>query len=274
MSLDYKDVKPRDLTSADLIFIKRWMGEAKTEERLKEHIYHVHGEVTSQIHVYRCISVLSYLSPKASDFPVYNDMLTQAKTLGSEFRVLDIGTCFGQEARGLIVDGILPECIYVTDLHDFYWNAGRRLFDESSSPYSVSKVHSFFGNLATEFSKSNASDIVAELGSTFHTVLCLAILHTLTSEESTHMLARIHFILKSGGMVLGTAVGAPVARQWGRTPTESGQRWLHDVNTLQATLCSCGFEEVNVVPKAHRSLTTLEEDGIEKVILVFVAKKL
>jgi len=276
--LNYKDTKPpRDLSSNDLVFLKRWNGESKTEEELKQHVFNVHAEVISQIHVYRCISILSYLSPKASTYPIYNDVITQAKLLGPEMKILDIGTCFGQEARGLIVDGLLPECVHVTDLHDFYWNAGIRLFDESNSTFSVSKVNTFFGNLATPFTTptvSNANDIVSGKKDMFHAVLCMAILHVLTYEESIHMLTRIHYILKSDGVVFGHCVGSSIACQWGRTPTESGQRWLHDRNTLESILQSCGFREISVTQKEHRSVTALEEeDGIEKVILVFVARK-
>ena len=276
--LDYKDTKPpRDLSSKDLVFLKRWIGdESKTEEELTKHVLKVHADVISQIHVYRCISILSYLSPKASNYPIYSDVIAQAKLLGSEMKVLDIGTCFGQEARGLIADGVLPECIHVTDLHDFYWNAGLRLFDESNSTFSVSKVNTFFGNLATPFNNSTTiatDDIITGKGDMFHAVLCMAILHVLAKEESTDMLMRIYHILKSDGVVFGHCVGSPVACQWGRTPTESGQIWLHDVSTLETMLHSCGFREVSVTQKAHQSVTALEEDGVEKVILVFVARK-
>ena len=87
--LDYKDTKPpRDLSSNDLVFLTRWIGgKSKTEEELKQHVLTVHAEVISQIHVYRCISILSYLSPKASTYPIYNDVITQAKLLGPEMKI-------------------------------------------------------------------------------------------------------------------------------------------------------------------------------------------
>lgn len=244
-----------------------------TEEQLKEHVYQVHADVTSRTHVYRCISVFSYLLPKASNYHAYGDLITQAKSVGSDFKVLDIGTCFGQEARGMIVDGVPPESVYVTDLHDFYWNTGLRLFDVPNSAFSASKVHTFFGNLATEFDPTNSADIVTSMKDSFHGVMCMAILHVLTREESVHMLKRVHYILKPGGVVFGYAVGAPVACQWGRTPTESGQRWLHDVATLEATFRDCGYRDISVKQKAHQALTVIEDDGIEKLILVFTAKK-
>lgn len=281
MSLDlkhnYKNVEPRDLSDKDIEFLKNWIGNSMTEEQVKEHIYKIHSEITSEIHVYRCISILSYLSPKLQKYPIYADIITQAKLLGSNFRILDTGTCFGQEARGLLVDGVPPESIYVTDLHDIYWNAGLQLYKESNSSFSVTKVNTFFGNIATPFSTSNQNDIASRMIDTFDVVLNMAVLHVVTEEESFNILSRIYYMLKPNGVVFGYAVGASVARPWGLTPTNSGQRFLHDKSTLEATLQRGGFQDISVtsqsVPPTDSKVSAADDDGIEKVYLVFTAKK-
>ena len=272
-NLNFKDFAPRDLQLSDLKFLRRWTCDAIPDEDLMKRVTYVHQEILSRIHVYRCISSFSYLNPRAPKEPIYGEILEMARSLGPDFRMLDVGTCFGQETRGFIADGVPPECIVATDLHDVYWEAGRRLFGENST-FSVDKVRTIFGDLTFPMAPASADgdDAFSSLADTFHCVMCLAILHVLSKKQSENLLRRLCGMMKEGGVLFGYAVGAVGAQEWAHTPNSSTERrWLYDVSTLQETMAECGFRKVEV--KAREMGGSHEIDDVEKVYLAFVARK-
>jgi SAM-dependent methyltransferase len=269
--LNFRDLPPRELTPEDLHFLHQWTAQSMDDSQLREHILRIHREVLASVHVYRCISTFSYLTPRASKEPVYQEVIAEAKSAGLSYRILDIGTCFGQETRGLIAAGVPPEAIVATDLHDYYWQMGKRLFDEPSPRYSVEKVTTVFGDLASP--PSSCDDVFSPFTDTFDCVMCLAILHVLAKEQSECLLSRVWRMLKEGKILFGYAVGAVRAQEWGLIPNVASgrRRWLFDAATLTQTLKTCGFREVNV--EEHTMPGSSEIDPVEKVYLRFVARK-
>lgn len=128
-TLSYIGMKTRIITSEDLSFLKEWRKRCSPHDNfddvtLQDRITEVHNRILSEHHVFRCIASLRYLSPKCRQHISYPLILESATQKGPDFQILDVGACLGQESRALIVDGIPPSSIMVTDLHDGYWKAG------------------------------------------------------------------------------------------------------------------------------------------------------
>ena len=131
-TLSYAGTKPRVITTDDLSFLKEWRRVCSPYDNVNDSILHdkiteVHDRILAEHHVFRCIASLRYLSPKCRQHISYPQILETARQKGSDFAILDVGACLGQESRALIVDGVPPSSIVVTDLHDGYWSAGKLL---------------------------------------------------------------------------------------------------------------------------------------------------
>ena len=254
-TLNFKDLPIPELKDEDLTFISKWIGNRlSSKEDIVNHIKEVHNEVLASEHVYRCISEMQYLTPRISYFSPdsYQKVLELSKSFGKSFRIIDIGACFGQETRGLIMDGIPAECVVATDIHDYYWKMGKKLFmddqiHDSPSTHSVTNVETIFGDFTTELTGDESNDISAHMQEKFHVILCFAIFHCLSKEQSERMITRLFHILKPGGMLFGYAAGSTIAaREWGRTPTNTATRWLYSCDSLEEIFKLKGFQNVSV----------------------------
>jgi SAM-dependent methyltransferase len=191
-----------------------------------------------------------YLNPRLYKHPNYFQVINLAKSKGSDYKLLDVGSCFGQEVRGLIADGVSPSSITITDLHDYYWKAGKRLyFDDESNK--LDGVTTIFGDFATDPADIE-KDISQDLTASFDCVICQAIFHVLSKKQSHFMIQRLFNVLKPGGILLGQCVGAPQAREWAFTPDGSAPRWLYSAESLTKELKSAGFTgEVKVTSETR-----------------------
>lgn len=306
-SLSFTNTPVRDLNDEDFAFLRVWLGDTSgqryTNNDLKQHILAVHDNIkatgSNGVHIYSCMSSLSYLHPRSRLHPLYAEVVEMGKRLGPEFKILDVGSCLGQDTRSLIVDGVSPYSITTSDVHEHYWNAGLALFmddkkvsesdagstDEISSTstssalvnnttagkFSVEGVTTFWGDWATPLSVRFAAD----LKGTFDAVLAKNVLHAFSAEQCDFFLARMFRMLKSGGVFFGTCTGRATAKEWVRTPDGSAQRWLHDRDTLEAALKKAGFDgEISVIASETKEGGAGPTDLVrDKRYLTFIAKK-
>jgi len=257
----------RPLTSQDLLFIGAWTGHELSEDELRKHILAIHSEIENNAHVYRCISIFNYLNPKIRQLPWYTEVVEAAKRLQSGYSILDLGTCFGQETRALIDDGVSPKSITVSDIHDVYWKAGLRLYlDDSTLPHGKDRskdVKSIFGDWAVDLAAPN--DIAQNLQNSFDCVISLAILHVLSKKQSKNMLRRISRVLKTGGILIGYCAGVVgQSQEWWNTPDDKDKRWLYCAQDLKDEFSSVGMTDIVVV----------ETPWEDRVFLGFYAKKI
>lgn len=252
-NLNFKDVPIRSLTESDISFLKAWIKTSElNDDDIRSHIMAVHSEVLASNHVYKCISEFGYLTPRSARHPDYQSVVSAARAAGPSYTVADIGTCFGQDTRALILDGVCPSSILASDLHDFYWRAGLKLYmdepanrDRRSSligagAESIKQVRTVFGDWATE--PGAPVDMGAGYSDSFECVLLMAVLHVLSRRQCECLLGRVCGILRPGGRLIGWAVGSKSgAREWAQTPDGKATRWLHDQHTLEAMLRGAGF---------------------------------
>jgi hypothetical protein len=144
---NYSVVAPRELTDDDLSFIQQYTQNTYDNEQLKKHILAVHEEIRKSCHVYRCISAFLYLFPKSRLHPEYRNCVELLR-YSSSSKLLDTGTCFGQEIRCFLADGVLPSQLYATDVTSTYWEAGKRLYLDNDVPSlrKFNEVSAFFGD--------------------------------------------------------------------------------------------------------------------------------
>ena len=59
-------------------------------------------------------------------------------------------------------------------------------------------------------------------------------------------------LLRPGGLLLGSTLGAPTARPWEASYQAGHTRWLHSADSLAAALEAAGFVQVEVAPTSWR----------------------
>ena len=252
-TLNFKDYPTRQIEEFDLQFLRTWLGSGdaltSSSSSLTDHILRTHHALRGEtdVHVYSCMSSLSYLCPRARLHPQYAAVVQAAVAVGSAYQILDVGSCMGQETRALIVDGVHPASITTSDVHDAYWRAGRTIFMDDGSRrdplYSIAGVKEVWGDWTTPLTHK----FVAELKGTFDAVLCKNVHHALSEQQSEFFHARLVRVLKDGGGVLfGTAVGRVTARLWARNPENTANRYLHSAESLAESLRRAGFTDVTV----------------------------
>jgi SAM-dependent methyltransferase len=240
---NFANVPKPELTAENLDFIKKWTKNFYSDEDLIQHISAVHDEVCANNHVFGCISHFLYLKPCSRLHPFFETLIDKAKSTNpkSSFRFLDLGCCFGQETRDILLSGINQAQMYVSDLVPNYWEASKKLFLDDRTPdgfvrdYDMSTIESRFGDWSVPLGDlSEPSDVVRGWEESFDVVMSWAVLHVLTKEQCDNMLKRIQLILKPTDAVLfgACAGGKSASENWLRTPSGKGQRFRHDVSTL------------------------------------------
>ncbi|KZV97531.1 hypothetical protein EXIGLDRAFT_607962 [Exidia glandulosa HHB12029] len=100
------------------------------DEVLKEHILAVQAEAY-QVYPYPCIRVFNFTTLKISRFAIYQDFL-QLPTVRRDAVLLDLGCCFGNDARKAVADGFPASQVIASDLRPEFWDLGRKLFRSST----------------------------------------------------------------------------------------------------------------------------------------------
>lgn len=83
-----------------------------------------------QIHHYPCVGLYRFIHFSLCRHPIYqNTILPRLRAPNTDDIFLDVGTCFGQDVRKLIYDGVYPEGkIYASDILTEFWELGFELF--------------------------------------------------------------------------------------------------------------------------------------------------
>ncbi|KZV95796.1 hypothetical protein EXIGLDRAFT_610045 [Exidia glandulosa HHB12029] len=106
-----------------------------TDEELREHVVAVQRKAFT-VWPYPCIRRFAFTKLKISRFPVYNELLK----LGRERRgaiLLDLGCCFGNDARKAVADGFPASQVIASDLRPEFWSLGHELFRDTPDSCSI-----------------------------------------------------------------------------------------------------------------------------------------
>ncbi|KAJ3253295.1 hypothetical protein HDU77_004647 [Chytriomyces hyalinus] len=202
-------------------------------------------------HVYKCIQEKMFATPRVNLHPLYKDI--QARFKQSDFTILELGCCYGTDARFMLSDGLQEHQLTVSDLVDPYFRIGNTVLYEGCS--NLERVDAVFGDLAVPVSEGDVVT-VNRWESRFSAVSAQAILHVLSEKQVSDFLVQIHRVLKRDGVLFGSCVGSLGGgpKPWGVIPTKGldrdvgvvPSRILHDCDSLRALLESVGFVNVKV----------------------------
>ncbi|KAF8139026.1 hypothetical protein EV363DRAFT_1154334 [Boletus edulis] len=125
------------LTPEQTTFFKAQTG-IDDDEALKNHILQVQTRAY-KVFPYPCIQLGTFLEHGMAALPVYDSVLK----LGREHPdgiFLDIGACFGVDARKAAADGYPLGNIVTTDLYQEFFDLGHELFRTTPASYPISFV--------------------------------------------------------------------------------------------------------------------------------------
>ncbi|TFY59596.1 hypothetical protein EVG20_g7726 [Dentipellis fragilis] len=105
------------------------------EQELKAHILSVQAKAYA-VHAYPCIRYFEFLRMTIAHLPAYNALLELGRTRADAL-FLDVGCCFGNDARKAILDGYPMHNVLASDLHPEFWDLGHELFKTSPKSFPV-----------------------------------------------------------------------------------------------------------------------------------------
>lgn len=150
-----------------------------------------------EVHPFPCIGSWRFLDLILCYGPQYAEILSRVRN-GEKF--LDLGCCFGQELRRLIVDGAPAENLYGIDLRQDYLDLGYELFLDRDSCKATFATANALEPSEHEWTKLAGSLSVVYTGAFFH-------LFDRPEQVSLAKLVARLLRPKRGGMVLGRQVG-------------------------------------------------------------------
>jgi len=122
---------------AELAFFKSQTG-IDDEQALKDHIISIQRKAY-EIHSYRCIWDFSFIRLKISRLPAYERVLALGREREGAL-LLDIGCCFGNDARKAASDGFPVHNVIASDLRQQFWDLGHELFKSTPDSFPATFV--------------------------------------------------------------------------------------------------------------------------------------
>ncbi|KAG1718659.1 hypothetical protein EDB19DRAFT_1914362 [Suillus lakei] len=120
------------LSSEEAAFFKTQIG-IDNDEDLKRHILEVQAKAY-KVAPYPCIYAFSFLRLDISTYPVYEHVLKLGRERPDAV-LLDIGCCFGVDARKAAADGFPVEHIIASDINKEFLELSHELFNTTQASY-------------------------------------------------------------------------------------------------------------------------------------------
>ncbi|KAI0066448.1 hypothetical protein BV25DRAFT_1820396 [Artomyces pyxidatus] len=122
------------LDAVESAFFKQQTG-IQDDAELKEHLLQIQADAY-EIYPYPCIRRFAWTKLKISRLFPYQQFLKLGKERDGAV-YLDIGCCFGNDARKAIADGYPVQNVITSDLHQGFWDLGHKLFKSSPETFPV-----------------------------------------------------------------------------------------------------------------------------------------
>lgn len=234
------------------------------DSELKQHILNLQAEAY-RIFPYPCIRHFMFTKLKVSRYPVYAHVLEHGRThAGAIF--LEMGCCFGNDARKAALDGYPIENIVATDLRQDFWDLGFKLFKDSPSTFPVPFLAGDIMSsdlLDLNATKPSARPNLSSLNSLTDLLGHVSFIHAsaffhLFSEEDQRKIAQRCLALlnnQSGSTIFGSHVGASEAGFYSNIGGTNRMMFCHSPQSWEKLWKEvCGKTPIKVA-------ATLEERG-------------
>ncbi|KAH8924883.1 hypothetical protein BT69DRAFT_37601, partial [Atractiella rhizophila] len=207
----------------------------------------------TQLHVYCCIAQLRFLQPSIQKQEWWELLLSAIEDSEAPLRILECGTCFGQDLRYLLkhIDSLpadVPRPIVdVTDYESGYFELGRRLFgDETTLVGANQKVkEAFFCDITAE----SVPELEGRYG-TYDIVISMAMVHVFSKSQTLGFLRNVQKLLKpNSGIFVGCGGGRSregKSGPWERVETGGSGRYLFNPIDLETEMVKARFLQAKV----------------------------
>jgi len=180
---------------------------------------------------YPCIGMYRFLDLSLIGSPNYPEVLTRLK---SGQRYLELGSCFGQEIRQLVSDGLPSDNLYASDLRLDFWNLGYELFlDEDRLKATFVEADVF-----------DADSALAQLDGTIDILHSASFFHLFGYEKQVEVAKRVVKLLRPvpGSLLLGRQVGSANPGVIGHPQNGRGEVFRHDEQSWKGLWDKVGEE--------------------------------
>ncbi|KAJ3516544.1 hypothetical protein NLJ89_g1049 [Agrocybe chaxingu] len=116
----------------ELAFFKQQTG-IQNDEELKSHVISVQTKAY-QVYGYPCIRRFGFMKLNIARLPAYPRALSLLLERADPI-LLDIGCCFGNDARKAVVDGWPAKYVVASDLRQSFWDYGHELFKSTPESF-------------------------------------------------------------------------------------------------------------------------------------------
>jgi len=267
----------------------------QTEEMMRRRVVMV-WEAAMKTYGYRCIKEATFLHPRIPGIPLYSTCLNLRRSSTRRMPFLDVGTCFGNDIRKLILDGYPREEIAGLDVEPAFWEYGKQVFDDEldgieylcgnildDAFLSSGRVPSNDHGNAVPFpvTRNYKPANINHLKSHFEFAHVGSVLHLLNQTDIPHFLTKLLLLLAPNGYVFGRTCGAiePVRLRGGVLPCSAQLGYIHSQSSLAEVLRECGFENVVVEIQDGQDAGRVAEmqpigtHGMQLLFLVFSAQR-
>ncbi|KAF2095369.1 hypothetical protein NA57DRAFT_59386 [Rhizodiscina lignyota] len=218
-------------------------------DALENHLYPLRDKAFG-MGEYPCVGTWDFLQYR---IPMvvhdYDALITRLK---HNEKVLDIGCCFGQVLRHLLVDSGAPsENMYATDLHPQLWELGFELFCDRERM----KAHFIAGDVLS------ISNPLWKLDVKFGIVLAEQFLHLFSWNQNKSILRQlVTNLTKPGTQVIGFQTANVNAQEY---KTQWGHMYFHNVESLEKLWKEVG-EETGTSWTVDAKLLSVSDAGYPK----------
>lgn len=182
-------------------------GDEKGSSKLSRHILK-YQDAAYKIHAYPCIAMFRFLRTPITSLPNYHTHILPRLRSPSSALLLDVGCCFGQVIRRLVVDGADPNNLIGTDLHQEFIDLGYDLFRDGPDSEPGYRLTSTFvaGDIFDE-------GVLTELEGRVEIIHAASMLHLFSLDKQIKVANRFNKLLalQPGAMIVGSQLGVAEA---------------------------------------------------------------
>ncbi|KAI4236487.1 MAG: hypothetical protein LQ349_002514 [Xanthoria aureola] len=182
------------LTPAGRQLLETYSGIPASE--VEDHIYKIR-DAAWEIFPWPCVGEFWFISLGLSLHPRYQDLLARLRAKGASTKLLDLGTCLGQDLRKLIADGAPSEALWGSDYFEEYEAAGHDFFRDAD------RFHHRF--LAADLYDESQESALQKTAGTWDVINIIMFLHIYDWDAQVRACKRILKLLspEKGSMVIG-----------------------------------------------------------------------